>query len=260
MRRAESGHDVAGGGWLTSMPHDIMAIIPHIDVGVVGEGFETFPELLRAIDAGERDYSSIKGLVYRDASGQSRLTPIRKLLQDLDSLPYPAWQYFPLEEVYFPNSSVVLSEESYTSKRRLDINTSYGCSLICRFCFHLGISGDMTYTRDESGKDDVLFDTPGNYTRSIRYHSPRYIVDMVKYMVDRFQVDFVSFLDENLMTMDVYSKRTWLSSICDLWIAEGHAATVPRGAAGVRHGRDLQGNGRALGAAPATLRCAIRRF
>jgi len=212
---------VAGGGFLTSMPGDIMALIPQIDVGVVGEAFETLSEVLSAIDRGDRDFSTIKGTIYRDDTGEGRLAPMRPLIPDLDVLPYPAWHYFPLEEVYFPNSSIVLSEESFKSTRRLDINTSYGCSLICRFCFHLGLAGDMTYGSDPSGNLEVLFDRPGNHTRAIRYHSPRYIVDMVKYMVDRFQVDFVSFLDENLMTMDVYSKRTWLKELCDLWIAEG---------------------------------------
>jgi radical SAM superfamily enzyme YgiQ (UPF0313 family) len=46
---------------------------------------------------------------------------------------------------------------------------------------------------------------------------------MVKYMVDRFDVNFVSFLDENLMTMDQFSRRTWMDEICDLWIDEGLA-------------------------------------
>jgi len=211
---------IAGGGFLTSMPRDIMDLIPQIDVGVIGEGFVTLPELLSAIDAGNRDFSKINGVIFRGESAV-HYSPPRPLLADLDTLPFPAWEYFPLEEVYFPNSSIVLSEESFGSKRRLDINTSYGCSLICRFCFHLGTAGDMTYTTREDGEQDVLFDAPGNHTRHIRYHSPRYIVDMVKYMVDRFQVDFVSFLDENLMTMDVFSKRTWLNEICRLWIEEG---------------------------------------
>jgi radical SAM superfamily enzyme YgiQ (UPF0313 family) len=211
---------VLGGGVLTSMPHDIMRFLPEVDVGVVGEAYGTFPELLAAIDSRTNDYDSIDGLVVR-RSGDTYLTRPRALLQDLDSLPYPAWELFPLEEVYFPNSSVALSEEAMTATRRLDINTSYGCSLICRFCFHLGISGDMSYVKDSSGKTDVAFDLPGLHPRTIRYHSPRYIVDMVHYMVDRFKVNFVSFLDENLMTMDQFSKRTWLDAICDLWIAEG---------------------------------------
>src|SRR5215471_15811061 len=42
---------VAGGGFLTSMPHDIMRFLPQVDVGVVGEAFVSFPELLRRVDA-----------------------------------------------------------------------------------------------------------------------------------------------------------------------------------------------------------------
>ncbi len=212
---------VAGGGFLTSMPRDIMDLLTGIDVGVVGEAFLTWPELLAAVDGGTRDFSGIKGLIYREKDGEVVFSPPRELMHDLDSLPYPAWEYFPLEEVYFPNSSVVLSEEAMRAKRRLDINTSYGCSLVCRFCFHLGLSGDMKYVEGVDGRQDVEFDVPGSRTRNIRYHSVDYIVDMVKYIVDRFQVDFVSFLDENLMTMDVFSKRTWLNELCDRWIAEG---------------------------------------
>src|SRR5262245_35307411 len=54
---------VAGGGFLTSMPHDIMKFLPEVDVGVVGEAFRSFPELLRQIDTGQRDWTSVPGLV-----------------------------------------------------------------------------------------------------------------------------------------------------------------------------------------------------
>src|SRR5436853_3840051 len=107
------------------------------------------------------------------------MTSQRSLLKDLDSLPYPAYDMFPLEEIYFPNSQVLFSEEGMTAARRLDINASYGCSLVCKFCFHLGIAGDMKYVRDSAGEMDVLFDAPGSFNRTIRYHSPRYIVDFV---------------------------------------------------------------------------------
>ena len=209
-----------GGGVLTSMPFDMMAFLPEVDMGVIGEGFITFPEILDAIDSKATNFDAVDGMILRRGS-DCYLTKSRALLQDLDSLPYPAWELFPLEEIYFPNSAVALSEETLTATRRLDVNTSYGCSLVCRYCFHLGIAGDMTYVTDANGKTDVQFDLPGSHTRTIRYHSPRYIVDMIHYMVDRFQVNFVAFLDENLMTMDQYSKRTWLNEICDLWIKEG---------------------------------------
>jgi len=206
---------VAGGGFLTSMPHDIMRLLPQIDVGVVGEAFVSFPARLRRLDSGGRDWASLPGLVWRDASGATHLTPEQPLLNDIDTLPYPAWELFPLD-IYFENSELLHSEEGMLARRRLDINASYGCSLICRFCFHLGIAGDMEYVAGD-GKADVRF----GYKRAIRYHSPRYVVDLVKYARSTFGIDYVSFLDENLMTMHQSSGKTWLTDIARLWIEEG---------------------------------------
>lgn len=212
---------VLGGGILTSMPRDIMLLIPQVDIGVVGEAFVTFNDILAQVDAKSVDPSKIEGVIYRSQDGRLEMTPQRKLWHDLDTLPYPAYDLFPLEEVYFKNSQVLFSEEGMVTRRRLDINASYGCSLVCKFCFHLGISGDMKYVQNEHGETDVLFDAPGTYTRSIRYHSPRYVVTMVKRLQEQYGIDFVCFFDENLMTMDQYSKRTWLKEICELWVAEG---------------------------------------
>ena len=46
-------------------------------------------------------------------------------------------------------------------------------------------------------------------------------MDLVKYAADRFGIDFVGFLDENLMTMDQFSGKTWMKEIARLWIEEG---------------------------------------
>jgi radical SAM superfamily enzyme YgiQ (UPF0313 family) len=70
---------------------------------------------------------------------------------------------------------------------------------------------------ERDGRRDVTF----GYKRNIRYHSPRYVVDLVKHARERFGVDFISFLDENLMTMHQSSGKKWLTEICELWIAEG---------------------------------------
>ncbi|MBE7554832.1 MAG: B12-binding domain-containing radical SAM protein [Anaerolineales bacterium] len=212
---------VVGGGLMTAMPRDIMQLLPQIDIGVIGEAFQTFNDILAQVGAKRIEPGKISGLIFRGPGDKLVMTGPRELLQDLDTLPYPAYDLFPLEEIYFPNSQVLFSEEGMVAKRRLDINASYGCSLVCKFCFHLGISGDLKYIKDSQGEPNVLFDAPGTYTRTIRYHSPRYIVDMVKYLRQRYQIDFVGFLDENLMTMDVYSGRTWLKEICEFWLEEG---------------------------------------
>ncbi|MFQ6029389.1 MAG: B12-binding domain-containing radical SAM protein [Dehalococcoidia bacterium] len=213
---------VAGGGFLTSMPRDIMELLPQIDVGVIGEAFITFPEVLRKVERNERNWADIQGIAWRDADGEIHLTPPRPLYADLDSLPYPAWEMFPLD-IYWRSSKLLYSEEAFTSERRLDINASYGCSLICRFCFHLGLSGDMKYVEGPRGTD-VTF----TYDRNIRWHSARYVVDLVKYARNRFGIDFVLFLDENLMTMNAYSRWKWLPEIADLWIKEGLQPTCRR--------------------------------
>ena len=214
---------VLGGGVLTSLPRDVMAWLPEIDVGVIGEGFVTFPEILVMVDKGDLDWSSIKGTISRGEDDKLVFGKQRGLIHDLDQLPYPAWDLFPLEEVYFPNSASLFSEEGMLSQRRLDINASYGCSLICRYCYHLGISGDMRYFENEDGDTDVAFDEPGVYTRTIRYHSPEYVVGLVKHAYDKYGIDFIGFLDENLMTMNRFSKETWLPEICRLWHENGLA-------------------------------------
>lgn len=206
-----------GGGVLTSLPREMMTWLPQVDVGVIGEAFETFPELLAMIDEGRSDWPMILGTASRKPDGSIHLSGQRPLIHDLDSLPYPAWELFPLEEVYFPHSQVLYSEEGMLASRRLDINASYGCSMICRYCYHLGIAGDMRYEQDKTGQTVVAFDQPGTYTRTIRYHSPEYIVKMVRYAYDTYGINFIGFLDENLMTMDQYSGRTWMTEICRLW-------------------------------------------
>lgn len=207
---------LAGGGFLTSMPREIMEWVPEIDLGIIGEAFVTFPEVLKKIDAGDYDWSDTLGVVRREGDSVI-VNQERPNISDLDQIPWPAWEFFPLEEVYFKNSSSLFSEEAYYAKRRIDINGSYGCNLICRYCWHLGTTGDMVVRPDAEGNNDVAF----TYGRNIRYHSPDYIIEMVKHLKSEYGVDYVNFLDENLMTMDVYSKRTWLQELCEKWIENG---------------------------------------
>ena len=206
-----------GGGVLTSIPKEIMTWLPEVDVGAIGEGYVTFPEILEMIDLKKKEWHKINGTISR-LNNDLHISPKRDLIKNLDDLPFPAYELFPVEEVYFKNSAMMYSEEGLRATRRLDINASIGCSLICRFCYHLGISGDMRYQSDNTGKViNVEFDKPKNYSRTIRYNTPEYVVKLAKYTKDKFNTNYVYFLDENLMTMDVYSQRTWMKRICELW-------------------------------------------
>lgn len=226
---------VAGGGFITSMPREMLEWNPAIDLAVVGEAFETLPAVLKQLDEKNADFSRTLGVCWRDPStGRPVLNEARPNIPDLDVLPWPAWDLFPLD-IYFANSANLFSEEAFTSKRRMDINGSLGCSLICRYCWHLGTTGDMLIEKDAKGENDVVF----TYGRNIRYHSPKYIVSMVKHLHEKYEIDFAAFIDENLMTMDARSGRTWLRELSELWISEGLQPTCRRD--GVPHTEDCRG-------------------
>ncbi|XQW85825.1 B12-binding domain-containing radical SAM protein [Thalassotalea piscium] len=225
---------IAGGGFLTSMPTEVFKWIPEIDVGCIGESFETFPAVLEKIDNNDFDYSTVLGVIHRDLTGKSFLTQVRPNIKELDTLPWPAWELFPLD-IYFANSANLFSEESFTSKRRMDINGSFGCGLTCKYCWHLGTTGDMLIEENEEGENDVVF----TYGRNIRYHSADYIVKMVKHLYDTYNIDFAAFIDENLMTMDVASKGTWLKELCAKWIEAGLQPTCRQ--QGIAHDENCKG-------------------
>lgn len=225
---------IAGGGFLTCMPLEMMRWLPQIDLGIVGEGFMTWLEVLGKIDRRDFDFSDTLGVCYRDFKGLPILTAVRPNIRDLDTLPYPAWDLLPLD-IYFSNSKLLYSEDAFTSKRRMDINGSLGCSLICRYCWHLGTTGDFIVEKNEQGEMDVRF----TYGRNIRYHSPQYLVNMVKTLLKRYGIDFCSFIDENMMTMHVSSHRRWLFELSDLWIKEGLQPSCRR--YGVQHNENCTG-------------------
>lgn len=206
---------VAGGGFLTPIPHEVLGFLPEIDIGVVGEGFRTFPEVLQRVDEKCQDWSDLLGIIWRDKDGVPHLNREAALLEDIDSLPFPAWDMFPLD-IYFRNSSILMSEEAMQARRRLDVMASYGCPYRCRFCFHLGLSGELS-TVDEGSERQVSF----THRRTVRWHSPIHVVEQIKHARDRFGVDFVAFLDENFVALDRFTHGKWLDDFSESWIKEG---------------------------------------
>lgn len=205
---------IVGGGVITPIPHEILKFCPEIDVGVIGEGYKTILNILDHIDAKAEKWDSIDGIIWRDKSGEVILNNLQELLNDLDSLPFPAWEYFPLE-IYFKNSSLLLSEEAMLSQRRLEFCCSYGCPYKCKYCFHLGLSGELSFVRQEDGRGHI------NITRNrkVRFHSPEYVVELAVYARKKFEVDFLSFLDENFVALDKITKGKWMNTFEKLWLA-----------------------------------------
>ena len=100
---------VIGGTHVTFVPED--ALMSGVDVVVRGEGEHAFLELLEG-----RELGRIKGIAYME-EGRIIKTPDRELIPDLDSLPFPAWQRFPLQGYGI-----------------MSMITSRGCPYSCSYC------------------------------------------------------------------------------------------------------------------------------
>jgi len=232
---------VAGGGFYTSMPYEMMNFLPEIDYGVVGEAYLTFPELLNAINNNE-DVSNVRGIFYHKDDSIKFSQP-RELIPEMDWLPFPSYKYAPLE-IYFKYSGIILSEEAMKSKKRLDACFSLSCPFLCRFCWDLGITSNYEISIMD-GKPHYAGGRPGKKS-IIRQHSPeymgRYIEHLRKEYLDipwdeesggiDYPVDFVMWSDENIVAHDAQTRFTWLKEIREeLWKRDLVAECVKRGVA-----------------------------
>jgi anaerobic magnesium-protoporphyrin IX monomethyl ester cyclase len=117
---------VGGGVHFTLRPEDGL---DHFDVIVIGEGEDTLVELCTAYAGGlqkeARIWEGIPGLCFRSATGQEIRTPARDFIQDLDRLPFPAYDLLRIEDY---------SDFLVTGQRAISIMTGRGCPYDCQFC------------------------------------------------------------------------------------------------------------------------------
>jgi hypothetical protein len=119
-RRKPSVPIVFGGPCVAEAQEGIMALRTGVpDVVVEGEGEETLLELLEAFETG-RDLAEVQG-IGRLIGGRPRWNERRRLLGDVDALPFPDFSDFDWEK--------------YPNPFEIPIMTSRGCVLSCAFCY-----------------------------------------------------------------------------------------------------------------------------
>jgi radical SAM superfamily enzyme YgiQ (UPF0313 family) len=127
---------IVGGPYGTSAPRRAV-MNPHIDFAVIGEGERTMVELTELISNHghtRHDFRDTKGIAYlRD--GDYIQTEPREYLEDLDSLPFPAWEMIPMEK-YF-SLGVVSESKTHYHQRYMSIFTSRGCPYGCIYCHNI---------------------------------------------------------------------------------------------------------------------------
>ena len=172
---------VIGGPHVTLVPKDFLEEGKNVDIAVIGEGEYTMLDVAQAFE-GKKKLSEIKGIAYRKNNTVVVNSP-RPLIEDLDTLPFPAYDLVDMEQYLNPKK---IGYRSFQN-RAISMITSRGCPFNCCFCavhLHMG--------------------------RGFRAHSAEYVLNHIQYVVDKFKVKNIFFEDDNL-TLDI--KR--FEQICD---------------------------------------------
>ncbi len=115
---------VVGGLWYSYLSRETLQKNPAIDFVVMGEGEVTFHELMEALNNGQTDFQNIAGLAFRH-NGAVEFGPVRELIKNLDVLPLPAYDLFPMGRYV---------GHTYWAPF-VEIVTSRGCTHGCTFCY-----------------------------------------------------------------------------------------------------------------------------
>jgi len=161
---------ILGGPEVTYDVHEWLERIPEVDYIVVGEGEETFKDLLTAIRDNESK-DDISGVAFRKED-RLKINPQRNKL-NLKDLPSP----FRFEE-----------DLEHLSKRVTYIETSRGCPFNCQFCLS-SIEVGVRYFDREKVKDDIRF-LMDHGAKTIKFVdrtfniSRSYAMEMFQFLID----------------------------------------------------------------------------
>ena len=137
------------------------------DVVVIGEGEETIVELLDALK-GRRSLSDVKGIAYLQ-NGKLIATERRELIKNIDSIPHPAWDLFPMD--YY---SLIRRPHINNNERCFPVISGRGCPFNCNFCYRMD--------------------------KGIRLRSPESIIEEVAILKKDYNISYIAFMDELLMS------------------------------------------------------------
>jgi radical SAM superfamily enzyme YgiQ (UPF0313 family) len=157
---------VMGGCHITFTPVETMMACPHLDMGVIGEGEATMSDLLKAVE-GRKPLSEVDGIVYRRGGEIIRNRP-RRLIENLDEIPFPARHLLPLDKY------TVLGERTPLG----NIITSRGCPFQCIFCSSSQFYGRRFRARSPKNVVDEMEETATKYgIRSLEILDDTFTVD-----------------------------------------------------------------------------------
>jgi radical SAM superfamily enzyme YgiQ (UPF0313 family) len=162
---------VIGGPHASALPERTLKEFPYFDVVVIGEGEQSLLDICCYFNSSTESLKTVDGLVYRYNTAIFR-TPQRRLIPDLDNLPFPARELLPIH-LYRGQSHRGFSRDFL---KITELMTSRGCPGKCIFCASEVIMGD-----------------------SLRFRSAQNVSDEINLCVGRFGFNHFTISDDNFI-------------------------------------------------------------
>lgn len=153
------------------------------DFVVIGEGEITIVELLKALTQ-KSELTNVAGIAFL-GEGKLIQTPRRALVKDINSLDFPAWDLFPIDHY-----ALLREANIKNSQRCMLVLSGRGCTFKCNFCYRM----DEGY----------------------RPRSPESIIEEVRVLQKDYNISYIDFQDELLMSS---AQRT--IELCKSFIKSG---------------------------------------
>lgn len=159
------------GGPHASIFYDHILERSAVDIVVIGEGERTFPELIRCLLT-NRPLEKVRGIAFK-RNGQIILTSPRPVIEDLDSLPFPAWDLVDFQKYSKePSANVYCHTPPWAI-----IFTSRGCPFQCAYCHNV------------FGKEKIRYRSLKNVLEEIKLLTQKYGVKELHIIDDIFNYD-----------------------------------------------------------------------
>ncbi|MFC1986966.1 B12-binding domain-containing radical SAM protein [Chloroflexota bacterium] len=153
------------------------------DVIIIEEGDITVVDLLDACEH-KRSLSTVNGIAYLNGGYLVKTKP-QELIKDLDSIPWPAWDLFPMD--YY---SLFRRPHIKNNERAFHILSGRGCPFKCNFCYRM--------------------------EKGFRPRAAESIIEEIQILKKDYRISYIDFLDELLMSSE---KRTIM--LCEAFIQAG---------------------------------------
>jgi len=167
------------GGIFPTIAYDkILYDCKNIDIICLGEGEKFIVDFLDCV-FNKKDYKNILGSAYLDDSNNLLVNKKNNVIEDLDSLPFPAKDFFD-----------DMQEEIKSGFYYINVSAGRGCYGNCSFCS----TGKLTGIRKR------------------RVRSPNNVVSEIKFFQQKYKVNYFKFIDELFIDKN---NLKWIYDFCN---------------------------------------------